>query len=411
MQFPYHSIDELYYFKAKVFQLCVEYITSTAINSVDNNNMNNKSMERKLTHIESSLYDLFSRWIYIAIECSSFDFDLCLPNSNSEFIQQSDIQYLVDSLLTTNSNAITTAISRISSFPMQSYYNLLLTAQDKIFNYIANRSDSKDRDQEVVFDNYDISPTQYQRLKSLYKGNNFHLDLSKLYARYEYIGGNSVHLSVPPCVIHALSLRAAMGDIHALVQGTLVLKQSPSPTLTAVRGDTYDKHDNYTVVELFGTPLNTCSNSYCSPFPDEIGLFSSQGSFFNFHMYTASTVYLANPPFDDCICTKMTMKILHDIEYYDTLNICYIVILPVWDSVQQQLHNLPDYNMSFTAYNLLLNSPYFKLEMYLPKYEYPFYDYKNDRYVYVSHTHIIQLGNYSGDLSGILSEWRNIQGM
>ena len=410
MQFPYHSIDDLYHFKAKVIQLCVEYITST-VNGVDNN-MNNKSMERKLAHIESSLFDLFSRWVYNIIEENAFDFDLFLPNCNSEFIQLTDIQYLLDSvLLTTDSNAITISISRTSSFPIQSYYHVLLTAQYKISNCIASSSNSKHHNQDVEYDNYEISPSQYQRLLSLYKGNNFDIDLSKLYARYEYIGGNSAHLSVPPSIIFALSQGEVRGDIHALAQVTLPLTQSPNPTLTAVRDDAYDKHDKYIVVELFGTPLNTCSHFYCSPFPDEVTLFSSQGSFFNFHMYTANTVYLANPPFDDCICTKMAMKISHDIEYYNTLSICYIIILPVWDSIQQQLHNLPDYNMTFTAYNLLLNSPYFKLEMYLPKYEYPYYDYNNDSYVYVSHTHIIQLGNYSGDLSGILSKWRDIQGI
>lgn len=218
-------------------------------------------------------------------------------------------------------------------FPMDDY--------NKILKQTIHSSDT------IIPPVVQCSDIQLSRLRSIYKGNDFDQDVHKLISRYVYLGGLNNSLSTPPEVLSV-----------------------------------FPSH------ELFGTPLNTCS-SFCSPFEDET-IFSSHKSFFHFKDYQEDIVYFANPPFDDVLCTQMTDKLLSDL---DKKQFSLVIIIPVWDSDQQQHHKLKDFGLPFDAYNRLVKSPYFRSELYLPKNKYPFYNYFYNKYVYISNTHMINLGN------------------
>lgn len=198
---------------------------------------------------------------------------------------------------------------------------------------------------------------------SIYKGHDLDMDLHKLMSRYYYLGGLNNSLSTPPSVL-------GLFKTH----------------------------------ELFGTPINTCSLNFCSPFSDE-QVFGSSGSFFDFTDYKDDTVYFANPPFDDKLCTQMADKLLNDL---DKQSFSLIIIIPVWDKDQQDLYKLKNFGLSFDAYNKLVNSTHFLQETFLPKNKFPFYNYFYQRYVYISNTHLINLGK-PVDIMAIKHEWESIK--
>lgn len=202
------------------------------------------------------------------------------------------------------------------------------------------------------------SEVQLQRLRSIYIGNDFETDVKKLLSRYVYLGGLNNSLSTPPCVL-----------------------------------------SHYPSHELFGTPLNTCGQ-YCSPFLDET-VFQSHGSFFTFSEYKDDVVYFANPPFDDAFCTKMTDKLLSDLS---NKLFSLVVIIPVWDSEQQQKYGLKDFNLPFDCYRRLVASPYFQSELFLEKNTFPFYNYFYNKMVMISNTHIINLGKQV-DINALRTTW------
>jgi hypothetical protein len=191
-----------------------------------------------------------------------------------------------------------------------------------------------------------LSDTQRQRLHSIYTGLDVDADAQRLIARYQYLGGLNNSLSVPP----------------------RILKQ-------------------FTSHELFGTPLNT-HTSFCSPFADE-RVFGSSGSFFSFDAFEEDTVYFANPPFDDAFCSLVATRLL---EQLSIRPFHLIVIIPVWDSDQQKKHGLKDFGLPFDCYNRLVQSEYFIEDIFLPKDEYPFFNYFSQRDVYISNVHLINLG-------------------
>ena len=100
-------------------------------------------------------------------------------------------------------------------------------------------------------------------------------------------------------------------------------------------------------------------------------------------------MYFANPPFDDALCNQMSVKLLQDL---DQKLFSLVVIIPVWDDKQQDKYGLKNFGLPFNAYNLLVESKYFIKELFLPKNQFPFYNYFQEKYVYISNTHVINLG-------------------
>ena len=292
--------------------------------------------------------------MFNSIAYNTFDFTFFLP-TNESFIDLIDIDFYLTQR----------ELQKCIPFPIEIYREILQQAKESVYTGLT----------------YHISiPTctniQEKRLKSLYfnKDNtDFKENVDKIINRYHFMGGLNNSLSTPPAVMDCVKLLDPPMKSH----------------------------------ELFGTPLNTCSPTFCSPFPDEKFVFNSSGSFFDFTDYKDNTVYFANPPFDVKICDKMTDRLLEEL---DKKEFSLIIIIPVWDTEQQKKHakkyKTIDYGEVFHAYRRLVSSRFFKSDTILYKEDYPFYNYFTNRLAPSSTTHFINLGK-EVNVQYILSVWNN----
>ena len=341
--FELHHLPHLYSFKKSIIHLCLQFIKDVVKNSSQSKS---RTLLTKLKDIETDLFDIFCRWTFNSIQQNTFDFTTFLPTDS--FIQMKDLAYYIKRF---NINLEDSLIS----FPFEQFEEIRKKSLVTMTTEVDDHEDSY----------FKCSDLQKFRLQSLYKGNidQFEKNAKKLLARYYYLGGLNNSLSTPPPILQ------------------LFLSH-----------------------ELFGTPINTCSPTYCSPFHDE-AVFESSGSFFNFTDYKEDVVYFANPPFDDPLCTQMALKLLQDL---DKKTFSLVVIIPVWDKDQQDKYGIKNFGLEFDAYNMLVKSNHFRNELFLPKNQYPFYNYFYQKYVYISNTHLINLGN-PVDLTLIKEKWAAVK--
>ncbi len=217
-----------------------------------------------------------------------------------------------------------------------------------------------------------ISIVQYNRAKSIFtlKMNLdlFHKYLFLISSRYAKIGSTNNHCSMPPRVIDFTMSK----------------------------------------MELFGSPINTCSQQYCSPFYDIEYIFGSAGTFFNFEF--SPGVYSLDPPYDDTIMTEAIKRAIEALE--NIKEITFICCIPVWDEVSQKKYNLPLHRKGdFKAFELAEQSGFLSSNEVLDRSEHPFYHYFLDQYIGVSHTHLLVLSNnnnYQLTARDIKDKWTEI---
>jgi hypothetical protein len=352
INFNIDRLPFLYRFKNEVVKLCLDYL-QTAEGYICTKEKKLGVLDRKKD--KANIEDTFVRWMFNSIAQHTFDFRYFLP-TNDTFIDMNDIDFWIKNRIL---KKIMVPIDdyktkyKLPKFPTENYKIILEKAKT-------------DKDVPVLKTPIDVptcTEAQLLRLRSLYFSltdfTDFEQNVDKILNRYHFMGGLNNSLSTPPAVMDA------------------VKKLNP-PMISH---------------ELFGTPLNTCSPNYCSPFPDEKFVFNSSGSFFEFKGYKQDTVYFANPPFDEIICDKMADKLLADLEENE---FSLIVIIPVWDTVQQQkyakTHGTRDYGDIFHGYRKLVESRFFKSDSVLQKDKYPFYNYFTDKVHPSSTTHFINLG-------------------
>nr|QBK92298.1 MAG: phosphorylated CTD interacting factor 1 WW domain protein [Pithovirus LCPAC304] len=223
-----------------------------------------------------------------------------------------------------------------------------------------------EKDQKVTFETedykYTISILQYGRLRDLYRGPPGYLNecIMIMQLRYGFIGTKNNHLSVPPSLIRP------------------------------------------TTIELFGSPLNTCCDRYCSPFSID-KRFGSMGSFFDYTFQSGT--YLANPPFIEDVMTEMSQKLVTALD--TVTNVTIYVILPMWDEEAVAR------GLTYDAWNLLKDSDYLKDHHILGQFAYPFYDYYDNKYIPVSDVHLILLSNVetvdTGLMEDLMERWHVLQ--
>jgi hypothetical protein len=143
-------------------------------------------------------------------------------------------------------------------------------------------------------------------------------------------------------------------------------------------------------VELFGSCINTHNRDFCSVFEIE-RIFGSLGSFwdYNFHM---DNLYLCNPPFDEILIERMSMKLISDLKETQ-YNVVVVVSIPVWDIKSQRSIKLKEYNMPFSGYEKLIGSDYLMEKVILNKDDYKYWNYVTGKSVASSYTHLIVLSN------------------
>lgn len=182
-----------------------------------------------------------------------------------------------------------------------------------------------------------ITKEQYLNMKKRYQGPPGQFDeyMAIILLRYKFLGGINNHLSIPPSIYNQLNI------------------------------DT----------ELFGSPFNVNSRSYCSPFPDIEKHFGSSGSFTELPL-KSNSVYVANPPYDVQIVKDMTDKFERELKELENTTI-YITI-PLW-------------RQDFPAHDMLMKSSFLKDSCELEKSKYPFYHYFKSRLIPASDTYLIVL--------------------
>lgn len=215
-----------------------------------------------------------------------------------------------------------------------------------------------------------VNAAQLRRLRDIYRGEHFEEDKNKLISIYDFIGMNTIHLSVPPLFADA--------------------------------------------VELFGSPLNT-RGRYCSPFAFE-SVFGSLGSFFKFNLSSAEeSLFIMNPPYDEVIINAAADRLLSQLAAVQGRpqsseagqGKTVLITLPVWDSASQQRLGIRDYKLPFAGFDALIKSAFFKERDILSKEDYPYWDYYKERYIPATFTHLIILatGEPSITLAGVKQTW------
>jgi hypothetical protein len=145
--------------------------------------------------------------------------------------------------------------------------------------------------------------------------------------RNDYDIYTNIHKSPPHKLLYSI-LGIESDNMHLSYPPKLILSQE------------YD-------FELFGTPYNTCTPRYCSPFNCEKGMINlyggiSQGNFFDYSL-EPNIKYLCNPPFIETLCELMTNRLVDELSRLKSENkeTHVTVILPDW--------------IDFKALDILLN--------------------------------------------------------
>jgi hypothetical protein len=192
---------------------------------------------------------------------------------------------------------------------------------------------------------------QYYRSKFLYsRSENVDVCLMLLLARYKACGSTNNHSSVPPAVIKFTEAKT----------------------------------------ELFGSPLNTSTEQYCSPFPELESSFGSMGSFFSFKF--TSGVYFVNPPFDEELMTKASLRIVEVLS--SKMAITVIVVLPAWDvKSQNEFHGKVFTSKEYEALKIFNESGFLRSSEILRYQHHKFYDYYSGEYRALANCHLMVLSN------------------
>ncbi|MDG7050482.1 MAG: hypothetical protein JRZ94_04690 [Nitrososphaerota archaeon] len=226
---------------------------------------------------------------------------------------------------------------------------------------------------------YRISRKQYELAQKRYKlpiGFDEHLAI--LVARYIAIGTTNNHASVPPKVIEFCSVNT----------------------------------------EMFGSPLNTSAEQYCSPMFDIEKEFGSIGSFFNIEL-TPDT-YLCNPPYDEVIINQAMRKILSAFDR--NVEMTVIIVLPAWDIETQLLINQtetlaggtktvkPVKYVEFPIISEIKRSRFLRSNVLLNYEDHRFYNFYTDEHVALTDTHLFVMSNTMYNLTAmeIADFWRRI---
>lgn len=192
-----------------------------------------------------------------------------------------------------------------------------------------------------------ITTFQKNRLLKLYCGSETDLtyDIEQLLTLYDILGINNLQLSIPPI---------------------------------------------YNGIELFGSPLNTHNDTYCSPFTIE-KKFGSLGCFWEYSPHKEG-IYLCNPPFDEQFIEKMSIKLVQDLKKTQH-DIIVIVTIPMWDSTSQKTVGIHDYGMNFIGLEKLKESDFIREHVLLNKNCFKYWNYYTNEKISVCWTHLLILSN------------------
>lgn len=210
---------------------------------------------------------------------------------------------------------------------------------------------------------YDLALGKFKTFQENKSVDMFNEYLAILVTRYITLGTTNNHCSVPPHVIEFCNIRT----------------------------------------ELFGSPLNTFADQYCSPMYDIERFFGSIGSFFDFNI--CSGTYLLNPPYDELIINTSVKKIFSVLE--TSKEITVIIVLPIWDIETQIIMERRSPNVEFPIISTIKENKYTRSHRVLNCNIHKFYNYYVDEFLPITDTHLFVLSNTNYNLTAyeIAKEW------
>jgi hypothetical protein len=240
----------------------------------------------------------------------------------------------------------------------KSKYDELISVSNKEYNKLIKCFPIPDK-KYISYDTSLITDWQLERLKKLYKGNNKESDIAKIVKLYDFVGMNNIHLSIPP-----------------IFKG----------------------------IEMFGTPLNTHNDEFCSPFEID-KQFGSLGSVWDYKFHKDG-IYLCDPPYDAPIIERIANKLNKDLDE-TKFNVAVLIVIPVWDSKSQKKLGIKDYGLDFSGYEIMINSKYHKNSIILDKFDYKYWSYYDDEKVPAVFTHYILLSkNKDININDYVERWK-----
>jgi hypothetical protein len=143
--------------------------------------------------------------------------------------------------------------------------------------------------------------------------------------------------------------------------------------------------NNYKInFELFASPFNCFFDNYCSLFFDLEKYFNSKGNFRNIRLNQG--FYIANPPYDEEIMKKMTIKILKRLKK-TIFDLSFLIIIPIWNNLKYGVNMTTEY---------IKNSKFLIDIIKVEKKKAKFFDYYLYKFVYPCDIYIILLQNDKG---------------
>lgn len=301
---------------------------------------------QKIKRIRYQIYNHFINWYFQLNglnQCHDF-----LPTRAFEV--QANLDYILDQ----------NQVKKLYDF--NSSCLIFNPSQIKPVNQILSISKTKQNNGQIEYQiksstgkTWKLLPLTEAQEKRLFKLNPIPThQIIILLLRYKFLGGINNHLSLPPKLIERLQITC----------------------------------------ELFGTPFNTTTSYYCSPFPKYEKPLGSLGSFFDYQL-TSNQIYLANPPFDQKIIQLLTDKLLESLPFLQQTTI-YLTI--------------PNWQDNFPSLQRLITSEFTRGHSKLEREIFPYYHHFRDVLISVCDTYLIILSSHPDDFylssEEVKSLWR-----
>lgn len=298
-------------------------------------------------HLSKYFKRAFTRWMFNVIKNGKNPFSTLI--TAKELIVEKDLDYFFTTKGIPRPNLDWSWLDQKLKHVLHGFDPSLIV---KSINVRLEGSPSKNF---VFFDieesTFKISRRQYDLAASRFNGvsSMFNEYLAILVSRYICIGTTNNHCSVPPHVIKFSGIRT----------------------------------------ELFGSPLNTTTDQYCSPMYDLERHFGSLGSFFNFDI--CSGTYLLNPPYDESIINEAMQKIFTVLNTNKEITV--IVVLPIWDIETQIIVDRKFKNTEFPIIATIKENKNTRSHCLLNCNVHKFYNYYIDDYLPLADTHLFVMSN------------------
>jgi hypothetical protein len=313
----------------------------------------------------------FVRWVFNSISKGRNPFLVAVKYQ--DFIYSEDIDYVAKrenietELSSMDWSWLSQKFTEIHTFGSNYLIGLKVYPQgrDMVFRFEIRTEGVSTVDRMECF----ISSEQYQKARSLcFDKKNVDVLLSLVLARYEACGTTNNHSSVPKEVISFTDAK----------------------------------------IELFGSPVNTLNDQYCSPFRDLETVFGSLGSFFDFK-FTSGT-YFMNPPFDELLMKNAALKVIDALR--SRVPITVIVVIPAWDiQSQYEYHGKIYTDKEYDTLTILEASGFVRSKKSMDYRTCKFFNYYTNEHVNLASCHLIVLSNtlYKITANDIALVWERIK--